>query len=129
MDNNFYAQVREFRQKLDLPVNDKPQLLDPHSTSFYARFVMEELSEWLKAHEKQDLVDSADALGDLIYVICGIAHHQGFDLPQILQFIHEANMKKVPGTTRRGHSQDASKPEGWQGPEGNISLHLFGCMR
>lgn len=129
MTENIFENVREFRQKLNLPVNHKSQLLEPQDASFYARFLMEELSEFLKAHEDGDLVGAADALADLAYVTMGCAHHMGLPLPRILNLVHVANMQKVPGATRRGHKQDAQKPEGWKGPEDNIALLLLNTTR
>jgi len=129
MNEDIFAKVREFRMKLKLPIANKPKLLDPADISFYARFLMEELSELMKAHEKKDLVDAADALADLAYVTMGCAHHMGIDLPRILDIVHDANMCKEPGTTSRGYLQDAIKPRDWVGPENSIALELLNQSR
>jgi len=125
MNEDIFAKVKKFRMKLGLPISDTPQLLEPQHLSIYARFLMEELSELLKAHEKNDLVDAADAIADLAYVTMGCAHHMGLPLSQILDIVHDCNMQKVPGATNRGTQQDAMKPEGWTGPEEHIALILF----
>ena len=129
MNNDIFLKVREFRTKLSLPIGTKPHLLEPIDISFYARFLMEELSELMKAHEKGNLVDAADAIADLAYVTMGCAHHMGIHLPKILDIVHEANMQKQPGTTSRGYQQDAMKPAGWVGPEDMIALELFDQSR
>ena len=129
MNNDIFLKVREFRTKLSLPISTKPHLLEPVDISFYARFLMEELSELMKAHEKGNLVDAADAIADLAYVTMGCAHHMGINLPKILNIVHEANMQKQPGTTSRGYQQDAMKPTGWVGPEEMIALELFDQSR
>lgn len=130
MNEDLFNKVWQFRKKLNLPVANKPNLLDSSDISFYARFIMEELSELLKAHEQGDLVSAADAIADLSYVVMGCAHHMGLPLPSILDIVHRANMEKVPGSTARGIKQDAQKPEGWTGPEGEISLLLMEkCQR
>jgi phosphoribosyl-ATP pyrophosphohydrolase len=125
MNQDTFAKVLEFRKKLNLPVSTQAQLLEPKDISFYARFLMEELSELLKAHEKGSLVDAADAIADLAYVTMGCAHHMGLPLPQILDIVHDCNMQKVPGETNRGTQQDAKKPEDWKGPEETIAFLLF----
>lgn len=125
MNEDIFLKVKQFRMKLGLPISDTPELLGPRHLSFYARFLMEELSELLKAHEKNDLVEAADALADLAYVTMGCAHHMGIPLPRILDIVHDCNMDKVPGATNRGTQQDAMKPEGWVGPEEHIALILF----
>lgn len=125
MNNAIFHKVRQFRAKLGLPTSSTPRLLEPAHISFYARFLMEELSELLRAHEKNDLVDAADAIADIAYVTMGCAHHMGLPLPEILDVVHAANMRKEPGTTRRGVHQDAVKPANWVGPEAAIALLLF----
>jgi predicted HAD superfamily Cof-like phosphohydrolase len=130
MNEDIFDKVWQFRKKLNLPVANKPNLLDSSDISFYARFIMEELSELLKAHEQGDLVAAADALADLSYVAMGCAHHMGIPLPAVLDIVHSANMEKVPGSTARGIKQDAQKPAGWIPPEGMISLLLMErCQR
>jgi len=125
MNQDIFDKVLEFRKKLNLPYSVRPQLLKPEDISFYARFLMEELSELMKAHEKGSLVDAADAIADLTYVTMGCAHHMGLPLPEILDVVHDANMQKVPGSTSRGVQQDAQKPSDWSGPEDHIALILF----
>jgi predicted HAD superfamily Cof-like phosphohydrolase len=129
MNQDIFNKVQDFRKKLKLPMSSKAKLLEPVDISFYARFLMEELSELMKAHEKEDLVGAADALADLAYVTMGCAHHMGIDLIKILNIVHECNMKKEPGTTSRGHKQDAIKPKGWVGPEDLIALELLNQCR
>lgn len=111
--------VLKFRQQLDLPCSDQPKLLEPNEASFYARFICEELSEFLKAHEGRDLVQAADAIGDLIYLLYGASHMMGIPIDEVLGAIHRANMQKQPGTSKRGHG-DAIKPSNWVGPESEI---------
>ena len=126
MGHSMYKKVRAFRKKIGLPVNDVPCLLPPDQASFYARFIMEELSEMLKAHETGDLVGAADAVTDLVYVVLGCAHHMGLPFEQIFDVVHEANMQKLAGSTRRGGlGQDAMKPEGWVSPEKQIEELLW----
>lgn len=123
MKTEFTAQVEEFRVKLGLPVSNVPQLLEPNDASFYARFVMEEMSEFLLAHEKGDLVGAADALGDLIYLLTGCSLMMGLPIDEILGFIHTANMDKVKGVSKRNVA-DAVKLPGWRGPESAIQMAI-----
>lgn len=118
-------QVLEFRQHIGLPVGFQPRLLEPEQVSFYARFAMEELSEFLLAHEHGELVDAADALGDLIYAMVGAMHHMGLPIDEVFEVIHNANMAKVAGKTKRnGTGVDASKPDGWVAPEAELKILL-----
>lgn len=117
---NVSEKVLEFRIKLGLPVSPEPRMLTAEEASFYARFVMEELSEFLKAHESKDMAEAADAVVDLIYVMVGCAHHMGLPFNTLFNLVHNANMLKEPGETKRGIKADAIKPNGWVPPEEQI---------
>jgi predicted HAD superfamily Cof-like phosphohydrolase len=58
----------------------------------------------------------------LIYIAFGAALHMGLPIDSILDEVHQANMQKVPGMTKRGVQNDAVKPHDWEGPEARISL-------
>lgn len=57
--------------------------------------IKEELSELEKAEFFDNLVEVADALGDLVYVIYGMALAYGIDLDKVLEEIHRSNMTKL----------------------------------
>ena len=124
-----YDKVLKFRQKMGLPVAEKPGLLAHEDASYFARFIMEELSEFLKAHEEQNLIDCADALTDLVYVTLGCAHAMGLPFNGIFDVVHECNMAKVPASeamrSARGKTYDVIKPDGWQPPEPLIEVHIL----
>ena len=119
-----YDKVYQFRKRMGLPVADSPTLLKPEDASYFARFIMEELSEFLKANEEQSLIDTADALADLVYVTLGCAHAMGLPFKEIFDVVHDANMAKVPANearrSARGKAYDVIKPDGWQPPEPRI---------
>lgn len=113
--------VEEFRIKMRLPVSNNPHLLLPTESSYFARFIMEELSEYLKACEEGKLVDAADALVDLAYITLGCAHAMGLPFDELFAVVHKANMAKVPADetmrSQRGQQYDVVKPIDWQRPE------------
>jgi len=123
-----YQQVKEFRQKMALPIGKQPQLLTPEQTSYFARFIMEELSEYLRGVEEGSIVDAADALADLVYVTLGMAHAMGLPFETLFNIVHEANMQKEPASDRirslRGQQYDVVKPVGWENPEPKIERLL-----
>lgn len=86
-----------------------------------SRFLHEELDEFTTAAATGDIVGVADALADLIYVALGTAYKMGLPFDQIWEAVQAANMRKVPGQTKRGNKVDAMKPEGWVGPEAAIA--------
>jgi predicted HAD superfamily Cof-like phosphohydrolase len=121
-----FKSVGEFRAKMQLPIGNKPQLLTPEQTSYFARFIMEELSEYLRANEENSLVDAADAIIDLVYVTLGCAHAMGLPFEDLFKVIHKANMQKEPANefcrSIRGNQYDVIKPVGWVAPEEELQI-------
>jgi predicted HAD superfamily Cof-like phosphohydrolase len=117
---SIHHKVREFRAKMGLKVSDEPRLLSWEELSFYARFINEETSELLRAHEEGSLVAAADAIGDLVYLLVGASQMMGLPFAHVLSAIHKANMDKVPGASKR-HKDDVTKPKDWIGPEKRIA--------
>ena len=120
MSTNFEL-VGQFRRKMQLPMSTYPHLLHTDQTSYFARFIMEELSEYLKANEEGSLVDAADALVDLVYITLGCAHAMGLPFDDLFDVVHNSNMQKVPANEHmrslRGSQYDVVKPAGWVPPE------------
>jgi len=56
---------------------------------------MESLPRLLEFSDKRDGAEAADALGDLVYVIYGMALEMGYDLRAVIQEIHGSNMTKL----------------------------------
>jgi predicted HAD superfamily Cof-like phosphohydrolase len=97
--------------------------------------VDEEITEFCDAHAQSfagDLrnvviVESVDALMDLIYFAVGGLHKLGLSPTQMHQCfaaVHTANMTKERGVVlRRGDGEvaDAVKPNGWMSPELRIA--------
>lgn len=98
-----------------------PSLVSQEYCMERARFLHEELVEFCTASESGDIVGTADALADLVYVALGTAYRMGLPFDQIWGAVQEANMRKVSGQTKRGNKVDAMKPEGWVGPEATIA--------
>ena len=57
----------------------------------------EENDEYLDACEKGDLVEIADALGDMMYILCGtiLSHGLQSKIEEIFEEIQRSNMSKL----------------------------------
>ena len=55
----------------------------------------EEVSELREAVERDDIVEIADALGDIVYIVCGTAHAYGIPLDEVVSEIHRSNLSKL----------------------------------
>jgi len=98
-----------------------PSLVSEEYCLERARFIHEELTEFVEATNSGDIVGAADALADIVYVALGTAYKMGLPFDEIWQAVQSANMHKVRGMTKRGNKIDAVKPEGWVGPEAAIA--------
>lgn len=77
--------------------------------------IAEEYGELKKGIAEGDVVQVADALADLIYVLIGTAVAFGIDLRPVWGEVHRSNMSKVGGPTRADGK--ILKPKGWQPPQ------------
>lgn len=57
----------------------------------------EENEEYLEAAQNNDLVEVADALGDMLYILCGtiIEHGMQYKIEEIFEEIQRSNMSKL----------------------------------
>jgi predicted HAD superfamily Cof-like phosphohydrolase len=63
--------VSEFHKLFDAPILDIPQIPDLKRAKLRVSLIQEELNELQEAIDNNDLVEIADALGDLQYVLSG----------------------------------------------------------
>lgn len=121
--NTAYLDVLDFHNKFEVPLSDKPALLQGEALKFRVNFLQEELNELQKAHDDANLEDALDALIDLQVVLLGTAQFMGIshDCWQAAwKEVHRANMAKERCTdasqSKRGTALDIRKPAGWTAP-------------
>lgn len=93
---------------------DRPTKLEGKTKTEIVEKLREEVQE---LEEAELLSDQADALVDLMYFAYGELHKMGVDTEVVWNEVHRANMTKVRGQTKRGHENDASKPDDWTPPD------------
>lgn len=102
--------VREFHETYGCPVRDTPNAEVPEK-ALRVELINEEFDELIDAlgvwdtgiitrqrfrdEGPSNIVEVADALGDLLYVIYGAAYTFGIDLDSVLAEIHRSNMSKL----------------------------------
>lgn len=61
------------------------------------KLMREENEEYLEAAEKGDLVEIADALGDMMYILCGtiLKHGLQHKIEEVFEEIQRSNMSKL----------------------------------
>lgn len=117
--------VREFHLRFHVPVGRRPSIPIPSELLFRAGLMHEELSEFLAASSKRDLLAMCDALGDLLYTLYGTAIVMGVDLEPIFNLIHNANMTKEFRTPGTPLYQKVRKGPLWKDPSPHIETILF----
>tara|TARA_Y100000389_G_C17281505_1_gene423207 strand:+ start:265 stop:654 length:390 start_codon:yes stop_codon:yes gene_type:complete len=108
------SDIKDFHEKFGLEYTGDPRVLPADLRLFRIKFIDEELLEYASS---KTLADEFDALIDMVYVILGTAHMQGLDFQAGWDRVHEANMKKVRGSSARSLSYDVIKPAGWTAPD------------
>jgi predicted HAD superfamily Cof-like phosphohydrolase len=88
---------------------------DFHACDLRLALIREEFIELEKAVRERNMVDAADALADITYVVLGAALAWGVDLPAVFEEVHAANMRKIGGPVREDGKK--LKPPGWEGPD------------
>lgn len=90
--------VREFYNKFNIPVaqgfKDEPR------RELRKALLEEEYHEYLEAESKNDIVGIADALADMIYIICGTALEYNIPLAEVFDEVQRSNMTKNPSKNR-----------------------------
>lgn len=92
---SFGAKVWEFHNAFALPFLFSPAF--PPSPRIKLRMDLhdEECRELEDAIVNRDVVEVADALGDIVYLAHGMAIEFGIDLDAVLAEIHASNMSKL----------------------------------
>ena len=118
MKHNFYTDVKEFHQVFGQRVGEKPELPSKEERELRKKLLAEEYTEYVVAEYKNDLIEIADALADIIYIACGTAVSYGIPLDRLFAEVHRSNMAKlVDGKVIRRSDGKVQKPDGWTPPD------------
>jgi predicted HAD superfamily Cof-like phosphohydrolase len=90
--------VEEFHDAFGLPVRKEPTgLLSDKESSLRFHLMKEENEEYLEAARQGDIVEIADALGDMLYILCGTINAHGLQhkMAEVFEEIQRSNMSKL----------------------------------
>ncbi|MFC7441462.1 HAD family hydrolase [Laceyella putida] len=108
--------VKAFHVTFDVPYQERPRLLEQERVKRRAKWMMEEIQEFMEA---DTLPAQADAMIDTIYLALGTLVEMGVKPDALFQVVHEANMSKLweDGKPRyREEDGKVIKPPTWQDP-------------
>ncbi len=90
--------VKLFHNRFGLEYNTVPtDNLGAANNLLRYNLMKEENEEYMQAVENNDLIEIADALGDMLYILCGtiIEHGLQHKIEAIFDEIHNSNMSKL----------------------------------
>ncbi|MBK9177602.1 MAG: nucleoside triphosphate pyrophosphohydrolase family protein [Flavobacteriales bacterium] len=107
--------VRAFHEAFGIPNADRPtgDIGDREALLRY-KLIREENEEYLDAAMKGDLVEVADALGDILYILCGTLLKHGLEhkIDQVFREIQRSNMSKLGADGKPIYREDGKVMKG-----------------
>jgi predicted HAD superfamily Cof-like phosphohydrolase len=116
------AHVRTFHEAFGISNATEPQgdIGDREALLRY-KLIREENEEYLDAALRGDLVEVADALGDLLYILCGtmLKHGLAHKMDEVFREIQRSNMSKLDADGRPLYREDGKvmKSALWSKPD------------
>tara|TARA_B100001059_G_C17524519_1_gene422448 strand:+ start:149 stop:538 length:390 start_codon:yes stop_codon:yes gene_type:complete len=111
IESNFES-VGDFMESFGQEVHNEPTLRDSQTQQLRYDLIDEELEELKMAFDNDDIVEIADALTDLLYVVYGAGHAFGIDLDECFLEVHESNMSKLGEGGRPIYREDGKVLKG-----------------
>jgi len=90
--------VTEFHEAFGLGIKHTPTAdIGEDRNMLRFNLMKEENEEYLEAAQNNDLVEVADALGDMLYILCGtiIEHGMQHKILEVFEEIQRSNMSKL----------------------------------
>ena len=107
--------VKEFHQAFGLGVKESPiGLLPTRKLKLRFDLMAEENEEYLEAAQNDDLVEVADALGDMLYILCGtiLEHGMQYKIEEVFNEIQNSNMSKLGADGKPIYREDGKVMKG-----------------
>lgn len=90
-----FEKVIQFMNTYGQEVKRKAEFPDATTTHLRVDLIEQELDELKEAIANEDLIEVADALADLLYVVYGAGAAFGINLDACFQEVHSSNMSKL----------------------------------
>ncbi|GHC55380.1 nucleoside triphosphate pyrophosphohydrolase family protein [Ulvibacter litoralis] len=112
---NKIAAVQEFHDAFGLGSKNSPEAdLGIKKNLLRYELMREENEEYLEAANANDLVEVADALGDMLYILCGtiIEHGMQHKIEEVFNEIQRSNMSKLGADGKPIYREDGKVLKG-----------------
>ena len=117
--------VGDFMEVFGQIVELDPRMPDSDTMDLRVSLIEEELDELKEAIANDDIVEVADALTDLLYVIYGAGHSFGIDLDECFAEVHGSNMSKLGADGQPIYREDGKVLKGANYYAPNLKSVLF----
>lgn len=107
--------VKKFHSSFGLGISETPIAELGESVKLLRYNLMkEENEEYLDAVQKNDIVEIADALGDMLYILCGtiIEHGLQYKIEDVFNEIQRSNMSKLGADGKPLYREDGKVMKG-----------------
>jgi predicted HAD superfamily Cof-like phosphohydrolase len=115
MIKNELKAVAEFHDAFGIKSANAPVVSLPEQTVLLRHNLMkEENEEYLEAAQNKDLVEVADALGDMLYILCGtiLSHGMQHKITEVFNEIQRSNMSKLGSDGKPIYREDGKVLKG-----------------
>jgi len=111
--------VGDFMEAFGQDVEVQPTWPDFSTRELRVDLIQEEVDELVEAIANKDMVEIADALTDILYVVYGAGHTFGIDLDECFTEVHASNMSKLDedGTPIKNENGKVMKGPGFFAPD------------
>ena len=107
--------VKAFHEAFGLGVLHEPKAqLGSDKNLLRYKLMREENEEYLEAAQEGDLVEVADALGDMLYILCGtiLEHGLQYKIEEVFNEIQRSNMSKLGENGKPVYREDGKVLKG-----------------
>ena len=112
---NKLSAVTAFHKAFGLVVNNTPTTeIDESTMNLRFSLMDEENKEYLDAIKNNDMIEVADALGDMLYILCGtiITHGMQDVIDEVFEEIQRSNMSKLGSDGKPIYREDGKVLKG-----------------
>ena len=121
---SYQNDVEIFMKSGSQPVQ-KELSMDNDEAKLYMKLISEEYNETLDAFKKSDLVELADGLADMVWVIMGMCNSCGIQFDNVWKEVRASNMSKfVDGKAIKNEYGKIMKPNTYFKPNIKNALGL-----
>ena len=121
---SYQKDVEKFMLAGEQPITTIPELKNDQS-QLYMTLITEEYKETLSAFKDNDMIEVADGLADMGWVIMGMCNSCGIDFDSVWKEVKESNMSKfVDGKSIKNAHGKIMKPDTYFKPNIKKALGL-----